>query len=203
MIGILGGTFDPIHLGHLHIANQVSRQLNLDQVQFMPCAQPVHRGAPQGSAKHRCDMIELAIEGDSKFSLSRVEVDRDGPSYSVDSLRIIQQQSGARLAIIMGVDAFNGFAQWKAPEAILKLANLIVCHRPGYLFDAEIYPDYRVDSLPQFQQSAAGAILTIEAEPNDCSSSQVRRDLSSYLKTNDCVTSSVATYIQAHQLYRS
>ena len=93
MIGILGGTFDPIHLGHLHIASQVATRLDLQQIQFMPCAQPVHRDGPRASAAQRCCMIELAIDDQPAFVLNTLEVERGGPSYSIDSLREIRRQN--------------------------------------------------------------------------------------------------------------
>ena len=99
MIGILGGTFDPIHRGHLHIATQISAQLGLQQMQLMPCALPVHRDQPHASPEQRCAMIELAIEGHAELALNTIELERKGPYYSVDSLREMRRATGASLAL--------------------------------------------------------------------------------------------------------
>ena len=202
MIGILGGTFDPIHNGHVHIAKQLVSRLNLEQLQFMPCALPVHRQLPQASAQHRCAMINLVVDSQQAFGLNRLEVDRSGPSYSVDSLHQMHRQNDSVLALVVGADAFNDFDSWKSPGEILQLANLIVCHRPGYKVDQEIFSQYRVASMEAFSESPAGAILVLEVEALDCSSSAVRTALDAGKIPRYSLPPAVAGYIEEHNLYR-
>lgn len=203
MIGILGGTFDPIHEGHFHIATQLLIRLGLEQVQFMPCALPVHRDQPHASATDRCAMIELMIAGEAAFALNTLELDRSGPSYTLDSLRQIRRQTDATLVLVLGVDAFNDFASWKLPHEILKIAHLAVCYRPGYEVGAHIFNAYLVDSPGDLSEHSAGAILMLEVEAIDCSSSAVRAALRQGDTTGQCLRPVVADYINQHNLYRS
>ena len=202
MIGILGGTFDPVHLGHIHIATQVVQRLGLQQLQFMPCAQPVHRNLPHASNEQRCRMIELALRDHESMRLNRLELERDGPSYSVDSLRELRQQTSAVLLLVLGVDAFNGFAGWKAPEEILSLAHLVVCGRPGFTLDTGLFAEHRVESAQALSQRDAGAILALPIEEIDCSSSRVRAELLRGHTPRQYLPAAVADYIDEHNLYR-
>ena len=202
MIGILGGTFDPIHEGHFHIAKQVMNRLGLEQVQFMPCALPVHRDEPHATANDRCAMIELMIAGESAFVLNTVELDRGGPSYMIDSLREIRDQVDSTLVLVLGADTFNDFTHWKSPHEILQLAHLVVCHRPGYEVDMETFREHRVDFTGALSERSAGAILMLEVEANDCSSSAVRTALAQGQRPEQCIRPVVANYIDEHHLYR-
>ena len=202
MIGILGGTFDPIHLGHLHIANQVASRLKLQQLQFMPCALPVHRDQPRASATHRCKMIELAIAERPGFVLNALELQRAGPSYSVDSLREISRLSEQSLVLILGADAFNGFASWKSPDEILRLANLVVCGRPGFEIDNGVCSGNRVQTPLELEKRHAGGILSLTVDALDCSSSSVRAALARGNTPRHFLTGAVADYIDEHDLYR-
>jgi len=202
MIGILGGTFDPVHEGHFHIAKQVLSRLDLEQVQFMPCALPVHRDEPHASATDRCAMIELMIADEAAFVLNTLELDRGGPSFMVDSLRDIRGQVDSDLVLVLGADTFNDFVNWKSPHEILQLAHLVVCHRPGYEVDAKTFRDYRVDLPVALLERPAGAILMLEVDANDCSSSEVRAALAQGHRLEQCVRPVVANYIDEHNLYR-
>ena len=202
MIGILGGTFDPVHNGHVHIARQLVSRLSLEQLQFMPCALPVHRHLPRVSALHRCAMIDLVIAEQQAFSLNTLEVDRNGPSYSVDSLREMRRQSDSVLILALGADAFNDFDNWKLPQEILQLANLVVCHRPGFEVDQKTFSEHRVASADELSRHRAGAILVLEVEAIDCSSSAVRAALDAGKIPRQCLPPAVADYIDKHNLYR-
>ncbi|MDH3636777.1 MAG: nicotinate-nucleotide adenylyltransferase [Gammaproteobacteria bacterium] len=202
MIGILGGTFDPVHEGHFHIAMQVLNRLGLEQVQFVPCALPVHRDEPHASASERCAMIELMIADEVAFVLNTLELDRGGLSFMIDSLREIRVETGSTLVLVLGADAFNDFASWKAPHEILQLVHLVVCHRPGYEVDPETFREYRVDFPVALSERSAGAILMLEVDANDCSSSEVRAALAQGHRPEQCVRPVVAHYIDEHHLYR-
>lgn len=208
MLGILGGTFDPIHLGHTHIANQVIKRLDLEQVQFMPCALPVHRGSPHASASQRCEMIELAISANPGFALNRLELQREGPSYMIDSLRSLRQEQARagddrQLALILGADAFNGFAAWKSPADILEIAHLVVCCRPGYVVDEQLFAAHRVDHADELRQRRSGGILLLAVDAIDCSASELRTALRQGLATDQYLDAAVARYIDQHNLYRN
>ena len=112
MIGILGGTFDPIHNGHLHIATQVVSRLGLSQVQMMPCALPVHRDQPHATAQQRCAMIERALAENPELVLNTLEIERDGPSYTIDSLRQIRENSDAPLVLASGQGKRSAYLTW-------------------------------------------------------------------------------------------
>lgn len=203
MIAILGGTFDPIHQGHIHIASRVSQLLSVEQVQFMPCAQPVHRRTPHATPEQRCDMINLEISSRPDFVLNRIEIDRKGPSYSVDSLHELQACDAGRLVLILGGDSFAGFANWKQPEAILQMANLVVCRRPGANEASDIYVEHRVDSVDRLEAQATGGILVIDVDAPDCASSTLRQRISRRQLPGDCLSDAVAAYIEQHGLYRN
>lgn len=202
MIGILGGTFDPIHNGHLHIATEAAARLRLQQVQFMPCALPVHRDQPHATARQRCDMIQQVLAEHRDFVLNTLEVERAGPSYMIDSLREIRRGSNAPLLLLLGSDAFNGFGKWKQPRDILELAHIVVCLRPGISIDQSLFPENRVDSVRQLSRQSAGAILLLEVDAPDCSSSAVRAALASGDIPRQWLHPGVADYIQEHHLYR-
>ncbi len=203
MIGILGGTFDPIHNGHLHIASQVQQRLELEQLQFMPCALPVHRGAPRATAAERCRMIELALADFPRFVLNRLEIEREGPSYTIDSLREIRRHQPMQLALLLGSDAFNGFGSWKQPRQILELAHLVVCARPGIEIDDRLFADHRADSIDELLRADSGRILLLEVDAPDCSSSEVRAALERGEIPRRWLPAAVADYIETRHLYWS
>lgn len=203
MIGIFGGTFDPIHKGHIQLAEQAIARLGLDEVQFMPCANPVHRQQPQVENIHRLKMIELALAGHPGFSLNSLEVDRGGPSYMVDSLEQITSQQEAVLCLLMGVDSFNQFPGWKSPKEILKLAHLIVCARPGQTLDRRIYPEHQVASGNELEKQASGLILALDIDECSCSSTEVRELLAQGRSAENCLAAPVIDYIKQYHLYEN
>ncbi len=132
MIGILGGTFDPIHFGHLRTALDVMQAVGLEQVRFIPLHRAVHRGQPETAVSLRLQMVQAAIAGQPGFVADDRELRRAGDSYTIDTLTSLRRDyPQSPLCLLLGMDAFNGFADWRQPEAILRLAHLIVMHRPG------------------------------------------------------------------------
>ena len=135
-IGVYGGTFDPIHYGHLRPALDVMTRLDLQEVRFIPCYQPVHREQPGTSAEDRCAMIALAIANQPRFKLDKRELVRQGPSYMVDTLASLRQEMmqhtpSPGLVLMMGLDAFKHFLSWHEWQKILTLAHIALMHRPG------------------------------------------------------------------------
>ena len=203
VIGINGGTFDPVHFGHLRPALEVTEALALSQMRFVPVYQPVHRGQPGQSAQHRCRMVELAIERQPLFCLDRREVDRGGPSYMVDTLASLKTDfPDAALVLMMGMDAFAHFPHWHDWSGILALANLVVTHRPGQALpedgEAEALLEARqVDCLTQPQ----GQILNLGVTQLAISATQIRQCLATQQSADFLLPESVADYIETHQLY--
>jgi nicotinate-nucleotide adenylyltransferase len=147
-------------------------------------------------------MLALVLAEQRAFSLSTVEIDRKGPSYSIDSLREIRRQSDSVLTLVLGADAFNGFHSWKSPREILQLANLVVCYRPGFEVEQNLFSEHRVASPGELSRQTAGAILLLEVEAIDCSSSAVRAALDAGKIPRHCLPPAVADYIDKHNLYR-
>ena len=202
MIGIFGGTFDPIHAGHLQIAEQVESSLPLSELHFLPCATPVHRDMPQVSDAQRVKMIELAIAGNNMFRVNHLELDRGGQSFMVDTLRQIkaQNQAGIRV-LILGADAFNQFHNWKSPDEILQLAHLVVCRRPGVDMDTSIYANHWVSSVKMLESSTGACILPLEVDESPCSSTYVRKLLSDRNQVDRCIPPAVYQFILRNHLY--
>jgi len=132
-IGIFGGTFDPIHYGHLRTAFEMLQALDFESVRFIPCGDPPHRGTTFADAKLRFRMVEAAIAGQQGFVSDNRELRRDGPSYSVDTLEELRREfPGRSLGLILGMDAFLGLPKWYRWDEILDFAHIVVAHRPGW-----------------------------------------------------------------------
>ncbi len=138
-IGIFGGSFDPVHLGHLIVAEQCREQGRLDRVLFVPAGQPPHKLArPLAEGRHRLAMIRLAIAGHDAFDVSTVELDRSGPSYTVETLEVFRERMPEdQLVLIMGADMLADFPTWREPVRILELAEILACNRPGNVVELE------------------------------------------------------------------
>ncbi len=130
-LGIYGGSFDPIHTGHLLLAETSREMCHLDQVWFLPCGQSPHKPrGPVASGKQRVEMLEFAVAGDSRFRVCRIELDRPGPSYTVETLRQLRsEQSGCELFFLMGSDSLADLPTWREPLAILELATIVAVNR--------------------------------------------------------------------------
>lgn len=182
-IGILGGTFDPVHLGHLRLAQEVADTLALSEVRFMPGGTPPHRAAPQTGAAERVAMVKLAIADNPLFTLDERETRRSGPSYSFDTLTELRAEMGPTrpLVLIMGADAFLGFNGWHRWRDILGLAHVAVAHRPGAVL-AEIkdellareFAQRRVTDTQAVQHAPAGSIVVVPITALDISATAIR-----------------------------
>lgn len=132
-IGVFGGTFDPIHYGHLRTAFEMLQALQFEDVRFIPCGDPPHRGTTFASASDRLRMVELAVRGQQGFIVDDREIRRDGPSYSIDTLFSLREEFPDRaVGLIIGMDAFLGLTGWHRWDEILDAAHIIVAHRPGW-----------------------------------------------------------------------
>lgn len=202
MIGIFGGTFDPVHQGHLQLARQAQEQLSLDSIQFMPCASPVHRQRPAAKAGHRLAMLQRVIADYPGWRINSTELDRGGPSYMADSLRQIHsQQLDNKLCLLLGADAFNTIQSWRSPAEILRLTHLVVCRRPGTELDRNIYRRYWIDDPGLLQAATGGCILSLDIAENPCSSTEIRHLLGNGESVADYLAPAVIDYINQYQLY--
>lgn len=207
MIGIIGGTFDPIHFGHLRPALEIMEQFSMDELRFIPSANPPHRWKPEASAEHRLKMTSLAIDSIEGFSLDDREYHRDGASYTVDTLRSIREEIGntTPLCIIVGLDAFQSFTQWRDWQTILSLTHLLVSSRPGYeksSNDVWIKP-YLTDDQSMLEQQPAGKIYFAEVTQFDISATQIRKQLHNGYSASYLLPESVRKYINKQRLYQS
>lgn len=155
MIGLFGGSFDPIHHGHLLVAQAVREALELDEVRFVPTReQPFKTGQPATAAETRARMVALAIAAEPRFRLERLELDRPGPSYTIDTLRALhQREPGTRWALLVGADSARDLPLWQEAEALHQLAQLIVFARAGVDAPALPWPAQRV-TVPALEISA-------------------------------------------------
>jgi nicotinate-nucleotide adenylyltransferase len=199
-LGILGGTFDPIHFGHLDVADAARRAMSLDQVWLIPSCDPPHRPAdPVASAFHRFALVALAIQGNDALRVSDIEVTRTGPSYSVDTLRALAGMGWqpSQLFFILGSDAFAEIATWHEFPAVLEAANFVVIARPGTtLADA-------FARTPSLAARLGTSVFPVEAHTRDVSSSTIRARLAARQPIDDLVPAAVARHIVAHHLYEA
>ncbi len=206
MIGIMGGTFDPIHFGHLRSALEVCERLSLTQVRFIPCSVPPHRAQPMASARQRLKMVEMALSNTPQFFLDDRELRRgDDASYSVDTLRSLLEEFDEPLVLMLGADAFLGFNRWKNWREILEMANIVVSCRPDHKIPKlESWAKGRmVESSEELEQSKAGKIMFIEVTQLAISATNIRRQLLEGLSARYLMPIEVADYINSHQLYCS
>ena len=190
-LAIFGGSFDPPHVGHLLAATDAFEQLTLDTMVFVPTAsQPLKIGRAAADARHRLEMVRLLVEGDTRFDVSTVEVDRAGLSYSVDTLtHFAEKYPAAERFFLVGADVLATFAQWREPKRILQLAKLVVLQRVG---DAPVLP----------AGVEEGAMLRLATRRVDVSSTEIRERVRSGQSIRGFVTDNVAAYIERGGLYR-
>jgi nicotinate-nucleotide adenylyltransferase len=197
-IGMLGGTFDPIHSGHLVIAEEARLKLKLNKVLFVPAGQPWLK-TDQGitPAVHRIEMVKRAIAGKNDFELSTVEVDRPGPSYAVDTVTILQQQLGeeAKIFFLVGWDSLAELPQWHDPARLVKLCQLVGITRSGLS-----RPDLKSlePSIPGIKKN----VVWLDIPPIDISSSDIRDRVARGLSIHCLVPDNVESYIKGNKLYR-
>jgi nicotinate-nucleotide adenylyltransferase len=186
-LGVMGGTFDPIHLGHLVCASEVAYALALDEVVFVPAGRPWQKeGRPMSPGEDRLEMTRLATEDDDRFTVSRTELDREGPTYTLDTLRELAAEE-TELFFITGADALAQVLTWREPEAMFALATFVGATRPGYTVDTAAFPD--------------GAVTLVTTPALDISGSDCRARVARGAPIRYLVPPPVADYIAARGLY--
>lgn len=195
-LGVLGGTFDPPHYGHLALAETARVQLRLARVLFVPAGDPPHKpGHPLTPAVHRAAMVEAAIADNPAFALSRADLDRPGPHYTVDMLALLREAfPGAELYFLMGSDSLVEFPTWRDPARIVRQATLGVMERPGWTAD--------MDALERHIPGIRERVVWLDAPRLDLSARDLRRRVREGLPVRYLVPPAVETYIQEHRLYR-
>jgi len=196
-LGLLGGTFDPPHFGHLHIARAACAQLRLDRVLFVPAGvQPLKQGQISSRPEHRARMVELAIADQPCFQLSRIDLDRPGPHYTVDLLsRVRQQYPEAEIWFIMGEDSLGDLLRWREPARLITLARFAVLQRPGY------EPDW--PALDAALPALRARLDRLDSPEIDISARAIRQRVKAGLPIDHLVPAAVATFIREHHLYEA
>lgn len=208
-IGIFGGTFDPVHYGHLRLAEELADALNLAEVRFIPAGQPPHRTVPRTPADHRLEMARLAIAGNPRFKLDEREVRQARASYTVDTLTALREELGPQqpLWLLMGADAFLGLPTWKEWTHLFELAHIAVAHRPGYrLAQSDTLNDELRQELLRRQVSGApntpaGCVLLKPITQLDIAATAIRACLQCGRSARYLIPDSVLDYIQKNHLY--
>lgn len=195
VVGVFGGTFDPVHVGHLVVAQEAFEALSLDGMLLLPALQsPLKTEGPRASGELRSQMIRDATEGDSRFELCGLELERAGPSYTIDTLRAIQaQRPSVRLVLILGADQWSQFARWREPSGIARIASIALLTRGG---ERPSMMD------PGFDEGAAPPFREVPVSRIDVSSSAVRDRVGGGLSVRYLVPEPVRRIIEAHNLYR-
>ncbi|MBS1141144.1 MAG: nicotinate-nucleotide adenylyltransferase [Proteobacteria bacterium] len=212
-LGLFGGTFDPVHFGHLRLAEESIAHLGLGGVRWIPAGQPPHRGTPQVKPQQRLEMVRLAMAGNHRFSLDPSEVEAEAPSYTVHTLERLRRELGAQqsLVLLVGADAFAGLATWHRWRDIFSLAHVAVSHRPGFPVEISSLPhelateftDRRLTDVSGLKASPAGGIVTFAMTQLAISATQIRKLVANELSARYLLPDSVLDYIQTHSLYRN
>ena len=198
-----GGTFDPVHIGHLITARAVAEELGFEHITLVPAASPPHKDGAVASGKHRLAMLRLAARDDPLFGISQVELHRDGPSYTFDTLEALRDQYGpdAQLTWIIGADMLEGLSSWHRADELLSLARLAIACRPPWQQRIPQLLEGLADDLPgsSIESLAASVVQTPLLEVSSC---RIRRRIAEGLTVRHLTPDSVVAYIETHRLYR-
>ncbi len=201
-IGLMGGTFDPIHVGHLRSAWEVSQQLGLSQMHFIPSAIPVHRPQPVASAEQRLAMVKAAVESISGWQVNDCELRRETPSYTVDTLSELRATLGGEheFWFLMGSDAFEGLTSWHRWQELLLLTNIAVMVRAGSHPRCGAELNELLNGATN-ESARFGQVRLVEVTALAISATQIRAELASNQLPRFLVSESVLEYIQQHRMY--
>ncbi|MDO8436624.1 MAG: nicotinate-nucleotide adenylyltransferase [Nitrosomonadaceae bacterium] len=212
-IGIFGGTFDPIHYGHLRIAEEVVETIGLREMRFTPAGMPRLRYAPIASPQHRAAMVQAAIRNNPRFVLDERETHRPGTSYSVESLRELRQEMGENITLcfVMGADAFMKLAEWHSWRELFRLCHIIIAARPGHVLatDHDVLPQELkeectqrwVSSASGLECASSGLIYVAPTTPLDISATAIRTRISAKSSVRYLLPDAVLDYIEMNHLY--
>ena len=207
-IGIFGGTFDPIHYGHLRIALECKEALKLDELRMIPCARPPHRAHPAGSAEQRLAMLQVALENSDHIIADDRELRRSGLSYTVDTLQSFKYDyPQSALYLILGSDSFQSLPTWHNWGRILELANIVIAKRPDSGDDrlsdtGKILSDHFIEDLESYQGSLFGKIFQLKVSQLEISSTRVRDLVADNKSPQYLLPEAVIKYIKSNLLYK-
>jgi len=208
-IGIFGGTFDPIHYGHLRSAFEVLQALRFEEIRFIPCGDPPHRGATFAAAESRLRMVEVAIKGQDGFTSDDREIRRDGPSYTIDTLTTLREEFPSRsLGLILGMDAFLGLSKWHRWDEILSVAHIVVAHRPGWKAPdigplGEIISEFGTHRVDELHDTQHGRIYIHAVTQLEISSTEIRDLIAAGRDARFLMPDAVKNVIEESRLYES
>ncbi|MEI7429085.1 MAG: nicotinate-nucleotide adenylyltransferase [Betaproteobacteria bacterium] len=212
-LGVFGGTFDPVHFGHLRLAEAAADSLGLEAVRWIPAGRPVLRDAPRVSAGQRLEMVRLAIAGNPRFELDTSEIDAAQLSYTVPTLERLRlpEVCGKQrpLVLLVGADAFSGLTGWHRWESLLDLAHIAVAHRPGYPVEADnlpaplsgVFRERYCDNVEELSATPAGRVVCFSMTQLDISATRIRNLLSKGHSTRYLLPDAVISHIQNHHFY--
>lgn len=207
-VGLFGGTFDPVHRGHLQVAEEVRSILGLEDFRMLPAGDPPHRQETHASARDRLAMLELALADHPRLAIDRRELERAGPSWMVVTLESLRREQAERpQLLILGQDSANSLDRWHRWRELIGLAHLVVMtrpgQRPGYAAELEAWLAGReVRRAAELFDTPAGRLLYLDVTPLDISSTQVRRRAARGEPLDELVPEAVAAYIRRNGLYR-
>ena len=210
-IGLLGGTFNPIHFGHLRMAQELADALSLDEVRFIPSANPPHKAVPKVSAKQRAEMVRMAIADNPLFKLDTRELERIGASYTIDTLVSLREELGASVALclIMGSDAFVHLNTWVRWQELLNYCHIILVQRPNTAQQpklagelATLLEENYTENIADLSQKPAGYIHMQAITPQDISSTDIRKALKNKLSARYLVPEKLIDYLFKYKLYQ-
>jgi len=207
-IGLLGGTFDPIHLGHLRPALELCQQLQLAQLRFIPNRYPPHKPHPNSTDADRLNMLRRALAGQPEFAIDTRELQRDKPSYTIETLIELRRElPDTPLCFIMGMDSLLSLASWHRWRELGDYAHLVVCHRPGWQprLDGELAEwaqQHRSHDVNQIRRQTHGLLYLCQVSQLEIASSDIRAGLARGLSPRYLLPDSVLEYIEERRLYR-
>jgi len=209
MIGILGGTFDPVHFGHLRPALDMQQAVGLDELRLLPCRQPPHRGQPHATPEQRLTMLQLATLGESGLSIDERELHRDGPSYMVDTLLSLRAELGDEscLALLIGMDALHALDSWRRWLELMDLCHLVVATRPGWSVPqqgvvADLVRKRQVADAALLHELPGGKVMFCPVTALDISASRIRALVADGKSARYLLPDAVLEYIQMTGLYQ-
>lgn len=212
-LGVLGGTFNPVHMAHLRLAQELAQGLGLAKVRFIPTGTPPHRGAPRADGRQRLEMVRLAIAGNPLFEADDREIRRQGICYTFDTLTELRADFGSRpLCLLMGADAFSALTTWHRWTELFDLAHVVIAHRPGYPLNEmqaslpaplrQVYLQRLAPDSGTLRFAAAGSIFTREITALDISATRIRELLAQGASPRYLVPDPVLDYIDRNYLYK-
>lgn len=206
LLGIFIGTFDPIHLGHLHLANSMSKLCGLQKILFVPCYNSPLRTPPIASAKDRFHMAQLALKNLPQFAACNYETRQSTISYTINTLKYLRKKYMMPLALIMGIDAFNKFHKWYQWQTILSLTHLLVSNRPTHLITSnkkikKILATSQITTPQELQKKTAGLIYLADIEPLPIAATNIRAIIKQQQDASNMLTKEVWHYIKNNNLY--